>query len=226
MKYFYLTAILFVSLSCVHSTFCQSPAGRSKTSATRSIEQELERLDRSFDDAFLRGDKKTFERVLEDEMIAISSQGDVARKKDILSQISPPPPGLKLSIVAEDVQVFLFGETAIVSSRKTIKQETGDGSLSEQIRDTNTYVRKAGQWQLIASQQSTLPAPYVAKEVGFDLDIDARAIKGDEKAKVAMVEFSDYQCPLCRGFAAETFKRSRKNTSTVVKSDLLYGRLQ
>ena len=127
MKYFYLTAILFVSLSCVHSTFCQSPAGRSKTSATRSIEQELERLDRSLDDAFLRGDKKTFERVLEDEMIAISSQGDVARKKDILSQISPPPPGLKLSIVAEDVQVFLFGETAIVSSRKTIKQETGDG---------------------------------------------------------------------------------------------------
>jgi len=143
-------------------------------------------------------------------MIAISSQGDVARKKDILSQISPPPPGLKLSIVAEDVQVFLFGETAIVSSRKTIKQETGDGSLSEQIRDTNTYVRKAGQWQLIASQQSTLPAPYVAKEVGFDLDIDARAIRGDEKAKVVMVEFSDYQCPLCRGFAAETFKKIEK----------------
>ncbi len=210
MRCFNFALLLVLSLHIAASTPGQRPGATNQGSPSQTTEEELKRLDRSLDDAFLRGDKKTFERVLGDEMIAVSSQGDVARKKDILSQISLPPPELKLSIVAEDVQVFLFGDTAIVSSRKTIKQQTRDGSFSDQVRDTNTYVRRADRWQLIASQQSKLPPPYAAKEVSFDLEISDASIRGSENAKVVMVEFSDYQCPLCRGFVAETFKQIEK----------------
>ncbi|MEP6819799.1 MAG: thioredoxin domain-containing protein [bacterium] len=176
------------------------------TPRTRTA-QELKKLDGQIDDAFLRGDKMLLERVLADEMISVSPEGNVARKKEILNGISPPNAKSKLSITAEDVQVYLFGDTAIISSRKTMKENESKGARSDQYRDTNTYVRKHGRWQLIASQQSKLPAPYSAKEVQLNLDIDDALITGNRNAPVVLIEFVDYQCPICRGFAASTMKQ-------------------
>ncbi|MEP6911269.1 MAG: thioredoxin domain-containing protein [bacterium] len=174
--------------------------------------QELKKLDRQLDDAFLRGDKTLFERVLADEMISVSAEGDVTRKPDILSQIAPPLAGLKLSLLTEGVEIYSFGDTAIVSSRKSIKEETGKGPSSDyQYRDTNTYVRRDGRWQLIASQQSKLPAPYSAKEVQLNLTIEEALMRGSKGATVVLIEFADYQCPQCRRFEAGTMKQIEKD---------------
>ena len=173
--------------------------------------QELKKLDSQLDDAYMRGDKNVFERILADDMISISNEGDLAGKADILKQINPPRATVKLSIVAEDIQVYLFGDTAIVSSRKTNKRESSTRSNSYQYRDTNTYVRRDGRWQLIASQQSEAAPPYSAKDVQLNLKIDDASMSGNRSATVVLIEFSDYLCPFCRRFAAETLNQIEKN---------------
>jgi protein-disulfide isomerase len=191
-------------------TMGQTKTGLSNQDASSSATvRDLKRLDSQLDDAYIRGDKRLLERVLADEMIGVSAEGDVTRKTEILSQTSPPGAGLKFSILVEDIRVYLFGDTAIVSSRKTLNEEKS--SSSDRYRETNTYVRKDGLWQLVASQQARLPPLYSAKEVQLDLNIDEALMSGNKRATVVLIEFADYQCPQCRRFAAGTMKQIENN---------------
>jgi protein-disulfide isomerase len=172
-----------------------------------ATEQELKQLDSQLDVAYIRGDKAAFERLLADDMLSVSSEGGITGKKGVLKGINPWPASLKPSLVAEDVQVHLFGDTAVVSSRKTLKWETNKRPQSDQYRETNTYARKDGRWQLVASQQAHPAPPYIAKDVQQNLKIDPALMRGDKGATVVLIEFSDYQCSFCRRFAAQTIKQ-------------------
>jgi len=53
-----------------------------------------------------------------------------------------------------------------------------------------------------AASKSAIAAPPVP---GSALKIDRAHTKGDDKAQVALIEFSDFQCPYCADFAQQTF---------------------
>ena len=60
------------------------------------------------------------------------------------------------------------------------------------------------------SHVSREPAPYVARDVAFDLAFDASQALGDKTAAIVLYEFGDYECPLCRSFAADSMQRIEK----------------
>ena len=107
----------------------------------------------------------------------------------------------------QDVQAFSFGDAGVVTSNKTAVWKSANGSTSDDYRETNTYVRKDGQWFLLASQTSHAPPPYTAKDVNLDLTVDPTKIGGNRNASVVLVEFADYECPYCRQFAKDTMKQ-------------------
>lgn len=208
-----ITLILVCILSLPNLILSQKPSVRCDDSGSGSgaVSEELKKLDRELDEASEGGDKTAFQRVLAEEMINISPEGTISKKADILADVGPQKVGTKLSISAADIQIYSFGDTAIVSSNKTAKWERSKSSNSDQYRETNTYVRKDGRWQLIASQQSHAPPNYSAKDVHLNLTVDEAQIGGNKKASVVLVEFADYQCPYCRQFAAETMKQIERD---------------
>ena len=69
-----------------------------------------------------------------------------------------------------------------------------------------------GAWvMLTASAGPQGGVPYSAKAVELELQVDEASIKGNKNAKVILIEFADYQCPLCRSFAADTMNQIEKN---------------
>src|SRR5262249_19167699 len=132
-------------------------------------------------------------------------------KVDILKRIRPPPPESKFSLVADDVQVRTLGDTALVTSVKTVTWSGSGRPYSDKYRASNTYARKNGRWLLIARQQAHEWPPYVAKDVALNLKVDDAFTRGDKKATIVLIEISDYQCPYCRRFAAETLKQIEQN---------------
>ena len=57
-----------------------------------------------------------------------------------------------------------------------------------------------------AGQPAQPPAPE-----NIQLGIDDDPVKGDPKARLVLVEFSDYQCPYCGRFVRETFPQIEKD---------------
>jgi len=172
----------------------------------RSVD-ELKKIDRKLDEASERGDATVFERFLADEMINVSPEGTVSKKTDIIQNVKPPKNGTTLTIIATDVQAFVWGESGIVTSNKTAKWQHSKGPYSDEYRETNTYARKDGQWLLIASQTSHAPPPYSAKDVNLNLTMDETQIAGNRNANVVLVEFADYESgarePLIRQYPAQ-----------------------
>ncbi len=187
-----------------------SVAGPEKTKVEDPRSEELKRFDTELDNARLRGDKTVLAAALADGMIAVNSSGDITERDMVLARVSPAPPAMKMSISAADVQVMFFGDTAIVTSKKTRRWESRGRPDSRDYRETNTYARRGGRWLEISSQQSEEPPPYSAKDVAFDLPFDGVLAQGEKNTTVVLYEFSDYECPFCRRFAAETLSRVQK----------------
>jgi len=179
---------------------------------SRSVAEVLTKLDRELDDAYERGDVDTFQRLLAEDMINISSTGSISRKANLLEDVARQKLAKKISIAAADIQVYLFGETAIITSIKTAKMVYTNTSTTQKYLEANTYVRKDGRWQLI-SQQDYEP-PYTAKDVNLSIKIDEAQIGGNKKAAIVLIEFADYQCEHCRQFAAETMKQIERDYIT------------
>jgi len=168
---------------------------------------ELKKIDRDVDAAFERGDATVFQQLLAEEMINVSSEGTVTKKTDVIQNVRPAKKGTTLTITATDIRAFVSGDTGVITSSKTAKWQHSKGSYSDVYRETNTYVRKDGQWLLIASQTSHAPPPYSAKDVNLNLTVDETQIGGNRNANVVLVEFADYECPYCRQFAKDTMKQ-------------------
>lgn len=199
-----------------------SVAGPEKTKVEDPRSEELKRIDAELDNAQLRGDKTVLAAALAEGMIVVDSSGGITERDKALARVSPPSPSMKTSISGADVRVMFFGDTAVVTSKKTWKWAIRGRTGSKDYRETNTYVRRSGRWLQIASQQSEEPRPYSAKDVAFDLPFDEALALGDKNTTVVLYEFSDYECPFCRRFAAETLSRVQKEYIQTGRAALIY----
>jgi protein-disulfide isomerase len=225
------SAILLLSLALAAAARAQEKCDNCSVPSLsapekRNVEQpqsdDLKKLDADLDSLWLRGDKAALAAALADGMISVDPHGGITQKEKLLARVAPANPARKMSISADDALVMLLGDTAIVTSKKTRKWEARGHPEVREYRETNTYVRRGGRWLLIASQDSEGPPPYSAKDVAFDLPFDPAQALGDKNATVVLYEFSDYQCPFCRRFAAETLSRVQKEYVRTGRAALVF----
>jgi ketosteroid isomerase-like protein len=60
------------------------------------------------------------------------------------------------SMVVDDVTVILMGDTAIVRGRTQATGVVGGQRGSARLRFTDTFIKRSGQWQAVASHVTTL----------------------------------------------------------------------
>ncbi len=79
---------------------------------------------------------------------------------------------------------------------------------------------------LDAKQDPTAPsaaAPAAPQDGSISLSIGDDPVLGDKKkAKLAIVEFSDYECPFCKQFHTETFEKLKKEYVDTGKAVLVF----
>ncbi len=140
----------FVSI-CLGQTI-QRPAQGNKD------EQALRRLEDEWLGSYLRGDKATFDRIVARDFTGTDESAKVRNRAQERELIQAPPSSIKASLTNEDVQVRIYGNTAIVNGRIVYKaQPGGQTEISFQSRFTDTLLKRQGRWQVVARHYSRLP---------------------------------------------------------------------
>ena len=149
MRLFFAGVILFVMFSFALGQM------KNESFTQNNVEQELKRLENEWLNSYLRGDKQTFERIVADNFTRTDESGKFATKAEEKELVRAPPASVKVSLTNEDVQVRVYGKTAIVTGRIVSKVQ---GGLNFQSRFTDTFVKRNGRWQVVARHYSRIPA--------------------------------------------------------------------
>lgn len=106
------------------------------------------------------GNRAGFESFFADEVIYTRSAGVVTNKAEILKNVGNMRPTAESKSVysAEDITIHEYGDTAVVAFRLVGRTEHGDGKTEIQnYRNTGTFLRRNGKWQVIAWQSTKIP---------------------------------------------------------------------
>ena len=121
-------------------------------------ERELTQLVKDLNAALVKADIAFLERVLAQDYVHYRPHGDVENRAQYLQDRKDGRVQFE-SLVADDIKVRFYGDTAIVTYRSTAKGKDRWGTINEQRRWTRVFVRKDGRWQLVHSQGTTIQKP-------------------------------------------------------------------
>jgi uncharacterized protein (TIGR02246 family) len=119
-------------------------------------EQQLLQTVRELDAAVVKRDAAPFRRYLTDDATNVSSNGTLRTKTDLIAAVTQRDNFTKYD--SDNLKVRVYGDTAVVTGRATYSG-TFDGVqyTNRQVVFTATYVRRNGQWQSVAAQNTALP---------------------------------------------------------------------
>jgi len=105
-----------------------------------------------------------FDRFFADDVIYTHSAGNVSNKSDIIKSVTagatrPPRTDRQTKFSAEDITIHEYPDTAIVAFRLVSDEEHSAGTppTITNYRNTGTFLRRNGKWQVIAWQSTKIP---------------------------------------------------------------------
>lgn len=126
-----------------------APAGRIALPSEHEATRELMVLERQWAEAYRHRNIAALDRIWGEDFVYTSPFGEVRNKEQaqemIRSQVSFE------FFVSFDIRGSIFEDTAVATGRAIIKGEYLGQDISGEYRYTNTYAKRLGEWQAIAS---------------------------------------------------------------------------
>jgi ketosteroid isomerase-like protein len=120
--------------------------------------RQLTTLLNEFLDAAGRGDRAVFDRLFADDVIYTRSAGVTVDKAEIMKNVDRrEDSGAKNTYSADDVTIHDYGTTAVVNFRLNARTEKGGKTETAYYRNTATFLKRNGQWQVVAWQATKVP---------------------------------------------------------------------
>jgi ketosteroid isomerase-like protein len=124
-----------------------------------SAEQELIDSEQGWANAQVQVklDLAVLERILADDYTWINQEGVLRTKAQNLELIKSG--GLVIpSMVTDDMKVRIYGDAAVVTGRNTFKATLEGKDINGQERWTDTWIKRNGRWQCVATHNSMITA--------------------------------------------------------------------
>jgi ketosteroid isomerase-like protein len=123
-------------------------------SANNDSEKIIE-LENSWTKALVKQDEKTFEKLLATGFV-YSENDQTFTREEVLKELQSGNDKVELAN-NEDLHVYLFAGTAIVTGWMQVKGKNADGSFEHRYRFTDTWMKIKGGWQLIGAHDYIAP---------------------------------------------------------------------
>lgn len=129
-----------------------------KSSPQSNDTQELERLEKVWNDAHERGDADALQNLWSDDLEVDVPKMPVMNKADVLSFARSGRMKF-LHYATSDIRIRTYGDTAVVSGRLQRTREISGKELYDDWRFTKVYVRQAQQWRVVSFHASESAQP-------------------------------------------------------------------
>jgi hypothetical protein len=115
-------------------------------------EQELVQRTQELYDAVAAGNQAPWKQYFADDCIFSDEKGRTMDKSKLVADITPLPTGYSGVIKLEHVQSRIYDEVAILSYDANEAETIFGQKLSARYHITDTWLRRDGTWQIVASQ--------------------------------------------------------------------------
>ncbi|HEY4229911.1 MAG TPA: nuclear transport factor 2 family protein [Thermoanaerobaculia bacterium] len=167
----------------------------------RSVPALLQRQSQELADALGTGAAAVWEKYLDADVRYVDETGEIQRKKPLVDDVRPFPPGISGSIKILDYDAAVHGDTAFATYVNDENEDYHGEKLHCQYRTTETWVKRPEGWRLIGAQVLAMrtdpPAvalsadrrlEYAGKysltpELAYEIRVDGDALQGQQTGR-------------------------------------------
>ena len=147
------SAVILIILAMLTATpfLCSQPSDNGNN-------QELERLEKVWNEAHEHGDAEALNALWADDMEIAVPKMPVMSKADALGFARSGRMKF-LRYQTSDIHIRVYGDAAVVTGRLQRTRSMNGQEMADDWRFTKTYVRQAGQWRVVAFHASEAAQP-------------------------------------------------------------------
>jgi len=127
--------------------------------APPDVRDRLVALTQTIMDAIGEGKPEVWQQALADDAVVTDEFGRRQDKAEAVAALHPLPPGISGSIEVRDARVRVYGDTAVIDFEDYERETYFGQQFVVRYPSTATYVRRKGDWKLVAWMDLTLPTP-------------------------------------------------------------------
>src|ERR1043166_6920676 len=117
------------------------------------VEQVIRQLDNERIQAQIHADAAALKRIYAEDFIGVGPSGTARTKPQVIADFTSGT--LKFqSITTDDVQVRVYGNTAVETGRSTMKGQDNGKTVPQDTRFTRVWIKQQGRWRLVANHYS------------------------------------------------------------------------
>ena len=119
--------------------------------------QDVQKLERAWLDAYEQNDAKAMDAIVADDFTITFADGGMQTKPQIIAALKTPrkTAGSSMKFRTEEVQPRAYGDVVILVGIVVTEYQRDGKTVSERReRYTDTYVKRNGHWQVVASHLS------------------------------------------------------------------------
>jgi len=144
-----ITLYIALTVTCISFAF-----GEDQRETTN--EQEVRQMIQKYRSALLQRDIPMLEKIWADDYVFVNASGEVLTKAQRLSNLKSGATSLDSINDEENITVRVYQNSAVVTSRVTLKGQYGGKQISGQYRSTLVWVKGPAGWQLVSNQLTAL----------------------------------------------------------------------
>jgi len=146
-----LLALVFPALVVGHER-----TTKSKGPQAGGVEQQLKQMEDDWQKAIKTKDAALLKRIIAEDWVGTDDKGKLLNRGPYISQTTSNPDAIE-STENFDMQVRVFGNTAVVTGGSKEKGTRNGTAYTDTYRWTDVFVKRDGLWQAVVSQWAKVP---------------------------------------------------------------------
>lgn len=116
--------------------------------------QEVRKLERVWLDAYEQRDVDAMEKIVADDFTITFADGSMQTKAQVINSIKNSSGSPLMKFYTQEVRARAYSDTIILTGIVVSEWQQNGNAVKEKNRYTDTYVKRGGRWQVVASHLS------------------------------------------------------------------------